>query len=188
MSALTMSGRGRGSRSGYNGGGGRRNNQRGSTTGRSNKSKNDSGSSTNTSKQKLFQPHQVGNQHVDTFDSALEMWLTNVQKALVDGGLTVKAVRESDWKKAKPVKPTMDKINFRKRNENGELILAADDEEQCETDNDKMEQMKCEAKKIEHTEELRLHNDKPHQFEDDKEKAHSRSVEKSLFNINEKLH
>ena len=38
----------------------------------------------------------------------------NTQKALVDGGLTVKAIRESDWKKAKPVKPTMEKIDLRK--------------------------------------------------------------------------
>ena len=68
----------------------------------------------------------------------------------------------------------MEKIDFRKRNTNEELVLDDNAEEQCETDDNKMEQTKYdfEAKNVEHTEELRLHNDELHQFEDDKEKAH----------------
>ena len=48
-----------------------------------------------------------------------------------------------------------------------------------------MEQMKCnfEAKKIKCTEELRLHNDKLCQFEDNKEKAHSCLVENCCLTL-----
>ena len=128
-----MSGRGRGNRSGYHGGRGGRSKQGGSSTGRSDKSKNDNGNGTSTNKQKLFQPHQVGNQHVDTHDSVLEEHLTNVQKGLVDGGLIVKATRDGKWDSAVPVKPTMTKIDFRKCNVTGELMLTTGGDEQCET-------------------------------------------------------
>ena len=65
------------------------------------------------------------------------------------------------------------------RDEKGDLVLNAKGDEQRETDANKIEQIKCdfEAKKIEYTEELRLHNDELRQFEDNEEKAHSRLVE-----------
>ena len=47
--------------------------------------------------------------------------------------------------------------------------------EQCETDDVKLEQIKCDfkAKKSEGTEKLQLHNNVPRQFDDNEEKAHS---------------
>ena len=134
-----MSGRGR-RRSGNHGGGGNcRGYNGGSTTGRSNKSKSDNGSNGSSSKQKLFQPHQVSNQHVDAFDSVLETHLTTVQKALVDGEWIVKAMRDGDWKGAELVKPTITKIDFRKQDDDRNLILTSDGEEQCETEAHKLE-------------------------------------------------
>ena len=85
-----------------------------------------------------------------------------MQKVLVDDGLIVKAMRDSDWTRAQPVKATMTKTDFTKQDDAGNPILNSDGDEQCETKDHKLEQIKCdfEAKKIECTEELRLHNNK----------------------------
>ena len=74
----------------------------------------------------------------------------------------MKVTRDGDWKSAAPVKPTITKIDFRKHNNDGELMLDNSGQEQCETEDHKLEQIKCdfEAKKIECTEELRSHNNK----------------------------
>ena len=116
---------------------------------------------------------------MDTHDSVLEDYLTNVQKGIVDGGLIVKAMRDGKWDSAVPVKPTVDEIGFGMQNADGELMLTAAGQEQRETDDIKLEEIKCdfEAKKIECAKELRFCNEMSRQFEDNKEKAHSHSVD-----------
>ena len=81
----------------------------------------------------------------------------------------------------------MEKTDFRMRNEDGDLVLDGDGKDQRETNANKIEQIKChfEAKKIECTEELRLHNYKLRQFEDNKEKAHSPIDGKLLLDTDE---
>ena len=177
-------GRGRFNRNRNESGGGRGHGQRqqnftgGNNNNNNNKTTNKTTNKNTTIKQKMFEPYSVGNQHIDTYDSVLESYLTMIQKTFTDGIHIVRSIRESDWSVGRPIKPSMPRIDLRKRDDDEQLILDVNGNTMIEDDEVKKETIKYEyeVKKIEYSEDLHLYNYQIRLYEDNKTKAYAKLI------------
>lgn len=80
-----------------------------------------------TPKQKIFEPYSVRSQQVDTYDSVLESYLTNMQKTFVDGAHIMKAICDGNWDAGKPRKPVLSKIDLHKRDDTVDIVTDVND-------------------------------------------------------------
>ena len=171
---VNMSGRGRGQCKGRSCGGcssgGRGSHGKGHGNQNSgNKIGNSSDNESAREQKKMFEPHCTGKHQVDTHNSVKEQIVTQAQKKFKNPEKRVAVLRAEDTTKADLMKPTLTKEEF--IDSSGAPLK---DAAKAEAD------LKQEENNMVFREELRLHNERKDQIEDNTQKAYALTMQTTV--------